>query len=353
MISIQERKKAAFLIKEACNTGARQKKACALLGITERTLQRWKQTSDNLKVIRKDIKEDQRQYCKTIPANKLLPEEKQAIIKICNSEEYMNLPPSQIVPMLADQGVYLASESSFYRVLHEEGQQKHRGKSKACRRNKPKGFTATGPNQVWTWDITYLPSSIKGMFFYLYMITDIYSRKIVGWEIHSKQSDDLASNLIKRTCLSEGVSGEDIVLHSDNGSPMKGATMLATLQNLGVIPSFSRPSVSNDNPFSESLFKTLKYTPIYPSKPFDTMGIAREWVLTFVRWYNNHHHHSGIKFVTPHARHNGRDKKILKHRTKVYQEAKRRNPERWTGNIRNWDLIEKVDLNPDKKKDAA
>jgi transposase InsO family protein len=130
------------------------------------------------------------------------------------------------------------------------------------------------------------------------MITDIYSRKIVGWEVHAKQNDDLSSNLVKRTCLLEGVTGEDIVLHSDNGSPMKGATMLVTLQHLGVIPSFSRPSVS-DNPYSESLFKTLKYCPIYPSRPFDTMDIAREWVLTFVRWYNHHHHHSGIKFVTP------------------------------------------------------
>jgi len=344
MISIQEREKAVSLIKDACKAGARQNKACVLLGITERTLQRWKNTPDQ------SIKRDQRLYSKSTPANKLLPEEKQEIIRICNSEEYMSLPPSQIVPALADQGVFIASESSFYRVLHENDQQQHRGKSKTCSHNKPKGFTATGPNQVWTWDITYLPSSIKGIFFYLYMITDIYSRKIVGWEVHAKQSDDLASILVKRACLSEGVSGEDIVLHSDNGSPMKGATMLVTLQNLGVIPSFSRPSVSNDNPYSESLFKTLKYTPLYPSRPFDTKEIAREWVHKFVRWYNHYHHHSGIKFVTPHARHSGRDEGILRNRKKVYQEAKRRNPERWTGNIRNWDLIEKVDLNPDKEK---
>lgn len=344
MISIQAREKAVSLIEEACKSGARQNKAGALLGITERTLQRWKNTPDQ------SIKKDQRQYSKSAPANKLLPEEKQEIIRICNSEEYMHLPPSQIVPALADQGFFIASESSFYRVLHEKGQQQHRGKSKACSRNKPKGFIATEPNQVWTWDITYLPSSIKGIFFYLYIIIDIYSRKIVGWEVHTKQRDDLASNLVKRTCLSEEVNGEDIVLHSDNGSPMKGATMLVTLQNLGIIPSFSRPSVSNDNPYSESLFKTLKYNPIYPSKPFDTIETAREWILIFVRWYNYHHHHSGIKFVTPHARHSGSDKELLKNRKKVYQEAKRRNPERWTGNIRNWDLIEKVDLNPDKEK---
>ena len=131
---------------------------------------------------------------------------------------------------------------------------------------------------------------------------------------------------------------------------MKGATMLVTLQNPGIIPSFSRPSVSNDNPYSESLFKTLKYSPIDPSKPFDTLEIAREWVLAFTRWYNNYHRHSGIKFLTSQARHSGKDKEILKNRKRVYTEARRSHPERWTGKIRNWDLIEKVDLNPDKER---
>ena len=347
MISIEEREKAVSLIEDACNAGARQEKACALLGITERTLQRWKKTPD------KSIRTDQRPYNNSSPANKLSPAEKQEILRICNSKEYMNLPPSQIVPVLADKGTFIASESSFYRVLHENGQQHHRGKSQACRRKKPKGFTATGPNQVWTWDITYLPSLIKGVFFYLYMITDIYSRKVVGWEIHDRQNDDLSSSLVKMACLSEGISGEDLVLHSDNGSPMKGATMLVTLQNLGVIPSFSRPSVSNDNPYSEALFKTLKYTPVYPSKPFNTIEIAREWVLSFVRWYNNQHYHSGIKFVTPDARHSGRDREILENRKKVYNEAKKLKPERWTRGIRNWNFIEQVSLNPDKSKAIA
>ena len=182
------------------------------------------------------------------------------------------------------------------------------------------------------------------------MITDIYSRKIVGWEIHDRQNDDLSSDLVQRVYLSEGVGGEDLVLHSDNGSPMKGATMLATLQYLGVIPSFSRPSVSNDNPYSEALFKTLKYTPAYPSVPFNDIEAAREWVLSFVRWYNNKHYHSGIKFVTPDARHSGKDKEILENRKKVYNEAKKQRPERWTRGIRNWNFIEKVSLNPDKSK---
>lgn len=346
MISTQEREKAIILVQDAGKAGARQRKACEILGISERTLQRWQMQTPS-------AKEDQRRHTQRVPANKLSAEEKQTIINICNSESYKSLSPCQIVPTLLDNGFYVASESSFYRVLHEHGQLTHRGKRQVSKRNKPKGYTATGPNQVWTWDITYLPAAIKGVFYYLYMITDIYSRKVVAWEVHDNQSDDLASQLMKRAYLSEGVSGKEIVLHSDNGSPMKGATMLSTLQHLGVIPSFSRPSVSNDNPYSEALFKTLKYTPIYPSKPFDTIDVARTWVLKFVRWYNNHHRHSGIKFVTPNDRHTGADKMILENRKKIYQEARKRTPERWSGNIRNWDLIKEVTLNPEHSKDKV
>ncbi len=346
MISTPEREKAILLVQDAVKTGARQRKACEILRISERTLQRWQMQTPS-------AKEDQRRHTQRVPANKLSTEEKQEIINICNSESYKSLSPCQIVPTLLDSGVYMASESSFYRVLHEHGLLTHRGKRQVSKRNKPMGYTATGPNQVWTWDITYLPAVIKGVFYYLYMITDIYSRKVVAWEVHENQSDDLASQLMKRAYLSEGVSGKEIVLHSDNGSPMKGATMLSTLQHLGVIPSFSRPSVSNDNPYSEALFKTLKYTPIYPSKPFDTIDVARTWVLKFVRWYNNHHRHSGIKFVTPNDRHTGADKMILENRKKIYQEARKRTPERWSGNIRNWDLIKEVTLNPEHSKDKV
>ncbi len=346
MISAQDKAMTVSLIKEACNTGARQSMACEVLRISERTFQRWQaRPADKI--------EDQRPCTQKIPANKLSDEEKCKILSICNSTEYGSLPPSQIVPMLADQGVYVASESSFYRTLRENGQQVHRGRQQSCKRKKPEGFTATKPNQVWTWDITYLPAAVKGQFYYLYMITDIYSRKIVGWEVHERQSDELSSQLVKRAWLSEGVSGKEIVLHSDNGSPMKGATMLSTLQHLGIIPSFSRPSVSNDNPYSEALFKTLKYTPAYPSKPFESIEASRDWVLTFVRWYNNHHRHSGIKFVTPNDRHTGIDKTILENRKRVYQRAKASNPKRWSKDIRNWDMITQVTLNPNKVKDRA
>ncbi|MCU7890057.1 MAG: integrase core domain-containing protein [Candidatus Thiodiazotropha sp. (ex Lucinoma aequizonata)] len=159
---------------------------------------------------------------------------------------------------------------------------------------------------------------------------DIYSRKIIGWEIHENETADHASLLIRKACLAEGISKQGLVLHSDNGSPMKGATMLATLQRLGVVPSFSRPSVSNDNPYSESLFGTMKYTPAFSSKPFESLGAARDWVYDFVHWYNEEHRHSGIQFVTPSQRHSGEEQSILVNREAVYDTVKQRNPERWS-----------------------
>ncbi|MCU7889743.1 MAG: DDE-type integrase/transposase/recombinase [Candidatus Thiodiazotropha sp. (ex Lucinoma aequizonata)] len=160
-------------------------------------------------------------------------------------------------------------------ILKEANQLDRRGRAQAPRRvSKPEVYKATAPNQVWSWDITFLATSITGIFYRLYLMMDIYSRKIVGWKIHENETADHASLLIRKACLAEGISEQGLVLHSDNGSPMKGATMLTTLQRLGVVPSFSRPSVSNDNPYSESLFGTMKYTPAFPSKPFESLGAA-------------------------------------------------------------------------------
>lgn len=166
-------------------------------------------------------------------------------------------------------------------------------------------------NQVWSWDITYLPSGIRGLFYYLYIIVDIYSRKIVGWEVSECETSYIGSDCIKRACLQEKIDKDQLSLHSDNGSPMKGATLLATLQRLGVIASYNRPGVSNDNSFSESLFKTMKYHRFYPSQPFKDINEATQWVNHFVNWYNNEHRHSSIQFVTPHQRHTGEDKSLL------------------------------------------
>ena len=343
MINVSDRRKAVELIEEAVDAGASPQRACGELDISLRTYKRWCGGGEVKTDGRADAKRPE-------PANKLNPEEREQILETCNQEVYQSLPPSQIVPALADKGLYIASESSFYRVLKEADQLHRRGKAQARKEvSKPEAYKAIAPNQVWSWDITYLATTITGLFYRLYLVMDIYSRKIVGWEIYENETADNASLLIQKACLAEGTIQQGLVLHSDNGSPMKGATMLATLQRLGVVPSFSRPSVSNDNPYSESLFGTMKYTPAFPSKPFVSLNEAREWVHDFVHWYNEEHRHSGIRFVTPAQRHSGMERSILLNRQAVYQAAKQRNPKRWSGETRNWCPIGEVWLNPENQ----
>lgn len=294
--------------------------------------------------------EDQRPHAERKPSSRCLTqEEKQLIIKTVNQKEYQSLPPSQIVPALADQGTYIASESSFYRVMREHGLQNHRGKAHKPANQPLSTHRATGPNEVWSWDITYLAGPIQGIFFYLYLILDIYSRDIVGWEVWSEESAEHASQLIRKAVMAQGILTKftPLVLHSDNGSPMKGATMLETLYKLGIIASRSRPRVSNDNPYSESLFKTCKYRPEYPSKGFTTLEDARNWVKEFVQWYRFSHRHSGIQFITPHQVHTHKAEGILEERRKIYKLAKERHPERWSRHCRKWELPSEVWLNPE------
>jgi transposase InsO family protein len=340
-----KRKEIQNLIDEARCAGARQSQACKVIGISAKTYQRWS-SSDSANDGRLDTGRE--------PPNKLSELERRRLLKVANEPDYANLPPCKIVPRLADEGCYLASESTFYRVLKTEKQLSHRQKSKPARTVKqPRALVATGPNQIYSWDITYLPTAVKGIFFYLYLVMDIYSRKVVGWQVYDNESSALAAELMIDICLREGIERQQVTLHSDNGSPMKGATMLATLQQLGVIPSFSRPSVSNDNPYSESLFRTLKYQPTYPEQPFIDLLSARQWVKGFVEWYNSDHLHSAIKFVSPGQRHAGLDREILAKRTQVYKQAERKHPNRWSGNISNWEPVSDVHLNPEKGKNKA
>lgn len=340
-MSVVERKQAISLVNEAQTNGARKSKACALLNISVRTLERWSKVDGTID--KRHVATRQR------PSHALTADEKDRILAIANSEKYRDLPPSKIVPLLADEGMYIASESTFYRIFREQKLLRHRQRSHPKTHHKPKAWIATRPNQVWSWDISYLPSAVRGMYYYLYLIMDIYSRKIVGWSIHDKQCQTHAAALMKQSCLDESVEKAQLVLHSDNGKPMKGMTMLAMLQSLGVLPSFSRPSVSDDNPFSESLFRTVKYHPTFPAMTrFETIQAARLWMENFACWYNDSHLHSAIKFVTPNQRHAGSDKFILAKRHKVYLEAKNRKPERWSGKTRNWSQPTAVSLNPDK-----
>jgi putative transposase len=307
--------------------GARRKSACELLGLTARTLERWGDGDD-----------DRRHGPNTVPANKLSEAERRKIIAVATSCEFRDQSPRQIVPQLADRGQYVGSESAFYRVLRAEDMQHHRGRARPAVA-RPSEHVATGPWQVASWDITYLCSLVRGQFFYLYLVEDVWSRKILGWDVHETQSDELAAALTERIRREAGdVELRGWVLHSDNGGPMKGATMLATLQRLGVVPSFSRPSVSDDNPYSEALFRTLKYCPAYPSTGFASLADARAWVARFVEWYNHEHQHSGIGYVAPADRHAGKDLAILAARKAVY--------ERWARHTRAWERPATVILNP-------
>ena len=346
MISTLDRQNATLLIDAAVTAGARRFMACAELELSERTFRRW--TKDG------QVHADQRPLVpRPEPANKLSAAERAAVVDVCNSTEFASLPPSQIVPKLADQGRYLASESSFYRILHADGQQHHRGRAKPpIRRKPPASYKASAPCEVWTWDITWMPGPIAGMFFYLYLIVDIFSRKIVGWEVHESESADLAAALIRQAVLAEGCTLRPLVLHADNGSPMKGATMKVTMEKLGITASYSRPRVSNDNPFSEALFRTCKYRPDWPSKGFATKADAQAWVKSFTTWYNGEHLHSAIRFVTPDARHAGRDRATLANRAILYADARAQNPGRWSGKSRNWQPAGSVWLNPERETSA-
>lgn len=329
------------LLDEAVSSGARQSQACEILGLPPRTVQRWRLAG---------IGEDRRSGPRRPPENKLSTLEERRILDVVTTPQYRDLSPQQLVPILADDGTYLASESTIYRLLRREAMQQRREPSRAPQaRHRPDAHCARCPNQVWSWDITYLRGPILGSFYYLYLVEDVFSRKIVGWAVHETECNGHAAQLLEETCAREGIARDRLVLHADNGSPMKGATILATLQRLGVATSFSRPRVSDDNPYSESLFRTLKYRPEFPGRGFASLHDARSWVEAFVAWYNTEHRHSGIRFVTPEQRHSRQDKGLLAKRHQVYEAARRRHPERWSGTTRNWAPIETVVLNPERR----
>ncbi len=324
------------LIDEAVASGARVEKACEVIGISARTLERWRKDDECV---------DRRAGPRHPPPHQLTEAEKAKILEVANSPEFRDKSPKQIVPTLADRGEYIASEASFYRVLREADQMKHRGRARPPTARRPDELVATKPNQIWCWDITYLRGPVKGTFFFLYLAVDVFSRKIVASTVETEESQDLAVAMVERATREQRVPPGTLVLHADNGGPMKGSTMVATLQRLGIMPSFSRPRVSDDNAYAEALFKTLKYRPEYPRKPFDSLDAARRWVEGFVRWYNDEHLHSAIRYVTPSDRHAGRDLDILAARKRVYQDAKSRTPRRWSGETRNWEHIGTVALN--------
>ncbi len=348
MIGLEDRRELARLIHDARDAGARLGPACEVAGVSPRTLQRW-EAGDGLEAgDRRPAAERPR------PAHALTDEERARILEVANQPRFSALPPARIVPMLADEGTYLASEASFRRVLRDHGQSRHRGRAKAPQASRPPTtHVARAPGQVWCWDMTFLPAETKGRWFFLYLILDLFRRKVVGWEVHATDEAEHAARLVRRTALAEGVHpmGARPVLHGDNGATLKATTVLAMLHWLGIAPSYSRPRVSDDNPFVEALFKTAKYRPEFPAHGFADLDEARAWARDFVGWYNDEHRHGGIRYVTPAQRHAGRDRQILARRHQLYQRARAANPRRWTGATRDWSPIDAVTLNPER--DAA
>lgn len=350
MIGLEDRQVVAQNIHVAHTDGARLRLACETAGIDLRTLQRWKAGEG---LTSGDGRPD---AARPTPAHALSPAERATLLSVANEARFADVPPARIVPMLADEGVYLASESSFARVLREHGQTEHRGRAKAPKASRPPTtHIATAPRQVWCWDMTYLPATVIGQWFHLYLIVDLYSRKIVGWEVHDSDDSLHAAHLVRRTALAEGIATMPVkpVLHGDNGATLKATTVLAMLHWLGVKPSYSRPRVSDDNAYAESLFRTAKYRPEFPVKGFVDLDAARAWATHFVRWYNVDHRHSSIRYVSPSQRHAGDDQRILAARHDVYLQARERNPARWSGTTRNWTPIGAVTLNPERDSVVA
>jgi putative transposase len=296
----------------------------ALLGVGLSTLQRWRRqfAGDGVGV-------DRRKGSNRVIPHRLTEEERQRILLTCNQPEFAAKPPGQIVPILADQS---------------------RGRARPPQdpREAPRP-EARGPNQVWSWDITYLPTRVRGVWLYLYLVIDVWSRKVVAWKVADQEDSQIAADLVSRACLGERISKgrpQPLVLHADNGNAMRAATLESRLEELGLLRSFSRPRVSNANPYSESLFRTVKYRPDYPRRPFRSQEEACRWACQFVDSYNHRHRHSAIRFVTPDQRHSGQADELCRQRALVYEHARQREPRRWSRSTRCWHQPGVVWINP-------
>jgi len=348
MIGLADRVFTAEVIGEAVAAGAGLARACEEAGIDRRTYRRWTAGGSSEEELQRVSADARPEALRPPPSNRLSAEERAAVLATCHAPRFADLPPGQIVPRLADEGMYLASESSFYRLLHDADEQHERGRARRRSSATITSHEGHGPNELWSWDVTWLASPTRGVFFYLYLIMDVWSRKIVAHEVYESETGELAASLVTRAVLAERCRDSALVLHADNGGPQRSSTLRVKLEELGLRSSFSRARVSDDNAYSESLFRTTKYRPDFPTEGFASVETAREWVLGFVRWYNDEHRHSAINFVTPAERHRGDDVAVLAGRERVYDEAKARNPARWSGERRDWSRPGTVWLNPEK-----
>lgn len=311
--------------------GGRGVDACRALGVSPRTVRRWRRGLVDARTSRAPV-----------VRHAFGARARARLFRLLSASRHRGLSVRQLVPLLADRGIYVASEATLYRMLRAR---RRRTTRSGEQRTRATSHRATGPRQVWTWDITRLRGRRSAPYF-LYVVLDVWSRKIVGWALLDRESAVHSAGVIERACRDERVARRAIVLHADNGPPMRAPSLLATLRRLGVATSFTRTRAPNDNPISEALFGTMKRRASFPRKPFASIAAARAWVAKFVRWYNDEHLHSALRYVTPSDRHAGRDVAILARRRRVYEKARQENPRRWARGVRDWRPIAEVILNP-------
>jgi len=293
------------------------KHACEALGLPRNSLYRARQP-----------RTDGKKLARPAPPRALSPAEKETVGTVLNSKRFQDSSPRQVYATLLDEGIYHCSISTMYRILHAHDQvHERRDQRQHPAYTKPE-LLATGPNQLWSWDISKLKGPAKWVYFYLYVILDVFSRYVVGWLIAEHESAALAEQLIAQSCTKQQIDPDQLTLHSDRGPSMTSKTVAQLLADLGVVKTHSRPYTSNDNPFSESQFKTMKYRPDYPDR-FGGMLDARAWARPFFSWYNNEHRHSGLALLTPAMVHYGRAVEVIEKRQVILQAAYDTHPERF------------------------
>lgn len=301
-------------------------RACRAFGVAERTYHHRRAAAEGRLAPRPSRAKPAEEH-ESVPWR--IPDaEREEIKDVLCSQRFGDLAPAQIYATLLDEGIYLCSERTMYRILAEHDLVRERRRGHRHRGHVPPRVHATGPNQAWSWDITRLRGPVVRSWFYLYVVLDIFSRKIVTWSIDTIESDTVAKRLIERACQREGIDPDQLILHSDRGAQMTGNTVAELLEDLGVTRSLSRPRTSNDNPYSEANFKTAKYRPDYPDR-FESLQEARTWMRRFARWYNHDHYHSGIAYLHPADVHAGTADEIVAARQRVLDAAYANNPQRF------------------------
>ena len=294
--------------------------ACRALAVPRATYYRWQHPKAS-------VRATPRRVPRALP-----PEERQQVLAVLNDDRFADLPPAEVYATLLDEGKYLCSMRTMYRILQENAQVQERRRQLQHPRYAAPELLATGPNQLWSWDITKLKGPVKWSYFYLYVLLDVFSRYVVGWLAAVQESATLAQRLIQQTCARQGIEEGKLTIHADHGPAMIAKSVALLLADLGVTKTHGRPHVSNDNPYSESQFKTLKYSPEFPER-FGSLPDTRSFLGDFFLWYNTAHHHSALGWLTPYDVHYGLAETRRAEREATLRKAFAATPERFVRGV--------------------